>query len=125
MLTLQGPLITNINCIFFFLNYFPHLFFKIYFIDYAITVVPFFSPLYSPLPLPPRPTFPHLSSGPWVIHILSLASPFPIRFLISPCLFCACHLCFLFPVPFPPFSPSPSPLITLHVISISVTLFLL
>ena len=26
------------------------LFFKIYFIDFAITIIPFFSPLYSPLP---------------------------------------------------------------------------
>ena len=37
-------------------------------------------------------------------------------------LFYTYHLCFLFPVPFPSF-PS-SPLITLHVISISVILFL-
>ena len=41
-----------------------------------------------------------------------------------PRLFCAYHLCFLFPVPFPPFSPSPSSPITLHGISISVNLFL-
>ena len=50
-----------------------------------------------PLPL----SFPHLSSCPWVGHIGSLASPFPIQFLTSPCLFCTYHLCFLFPVPFP------------------------
>ena len=40
-------------------------FLKIYFIDYAITVFPFFSPLYSLQPctrLPP--SFPHLSSHP-------------------------------------------------------------
>ena len=44
-------------------------FFKIYFIDYAITVVPF--PLFTPLhPAPPLPpTFPPYSSCPWVIHL--------------------------------------------------------
>ena len=61
---------------------------------------------------------PLLSSCPWVIHISSLASPFPILFLTSPCLLCTYQLCFLFPVPFPLSPLSPSPLITLHVISI-------
>ena len=44
-------------------------FFKIYFIDYAITVVPFplFTPLHPAHPLPP--TFPPYSSCPWVILI--------------------------------------------------------
>ena len=81
---------------------------KIYiFIDYAITVVPF-PPLHSILPTPP-PTFPPYSSCPWVIHISSLASTFPILFLPSPCVFCTYHLCYLFSVPFPPLSPSHSP----------------
>ena len=86
----------------------------------------FFSPFYSPPPCtaPPPPAFSPLSSCLWAIHISSLASPFPILFLTSPCLFCTYHLCFLFPVTFPPFSLSPSLLITLHVISISVILFL-
>ena len=85
----------------------------------------FFSPLYFPLPYTPLPpSFPHLSSCPWVIHISSLASLFPILFLTSPCLFCTYHLCFLFPAHFLPFSSFLSPLITLHVISISVILFL-
>ena len=99
--------------------------FKNIFIDYAITVVPFFSSLYSPLPSSPLPpAFPHLSSCPWVIHISSLAFTFPTLFLPSPCLFSTYHLCYLFSVPFPP-SPPPTPLlITLHVISISVILFL-
>ena len=57
----------------------------------------------SVLHLPPT-HIPRLSSCPWVIHINSLASPFPILFLTSPCLFCIYHLYFLFPVPFPPFS---------------------
>ena len=66
----------------------------------------FFLPL---IPLhPAHPLHQHsppLSSCPWVVHISSLASPFPILFLTSPCLFCTYHLCFLFPVPFLPFSP--------------------
>ena len=66
-----------------------------------------------------------LSSCPGVVHLSSLASPFPILFLASPCLFCIHHLCFLFLVPFHPFFLPLSPLITLHVISISVVLFLL
>ena len=92
------------------LNFLPY-FFKIYFIHYAITVVPFFSSLYSTLPctpLPPTPLPSHLSSCPWVIHISSLASPFPTLFLTSPCLFSTYHLCFLHPVPFPPFCPAPA-----------------
>ena len=99
------------------------MFILIQFIYYANTVVPF-SPLYSLPPCIPFPTCisPTLSSCPWVIHISSLASPFPILFLTSSCLFCTYHLCFLFPVPLPPFSPSP--LITLHIIFISVILLL-
>ena len=84
--------------------------FLIYFIDYAITAVPFFIPfipLHPVLPIPP--SFFHLSSHLWVIHTSSLASPFPVLFLTSPCLFCTYALCFLFPVPFPPFSPHPIP----------------
>ena len=58
---------------------------------------PIFSPLYAPLPYTfPPPSIPLLSSCPWVIHISSLASPFSILFLTSPCLFCIYHLCFLF-----------------------------
>ena len=67
----------------------------------------FFSPLF-PSALNLHPTSistPPLNSCPWVIHISSLASSFPIVFLTSPYLFGNYHLCFLFPVPFPPFSP--------------------
>ena len=91
---------------------FTFCFLIIYFIVYAITVVPF-SPLYSPPPctpplihIPPPSPF---SSCPWVIHISSLASTFPIIFLTSPCLFSTYHLCYLFSVPCPPLSPSPLP----------------
>ena len=91
------------------LIYLPfHFIFKIYFIDYAIIVASFFLPfiLLCPIPHPP-PSLLHLSSCPWVIHICSLASPYPLLFLTSPCLFSTYHLCFLFPVPFPAFFPFP------------------
>ena len=84
-----------------------------------------FLPLYSPLPCPLfPPTFlpPPLSSCPWVIHLSSLYSTFPILFLTSPCLFLptiyASYSLYLFP------HSSLSPLITLHGIFISVNLFL-
>ena len=83
------------------------VFLSVYFIDYAITVVPVFPPL--PLSTQYHPSLQHsshpLSSCPWVVHVSSLASPFPILFLTSPCLFCTYHFYFLFPVPFPPFFP--------------------
>ena len=85
----------------------------------------FFSPLYPPSALyHPHPlAFPPLSSCPCVIHISSLVSLFPILLLTYPCPFYAYHLCFLFPVPSPYYS-SPLPLKNLHVISISLVLFL-
>ena len=83
-----------------------------------------FIPLHPASLLLPVFPAPPLSSCPWVIYVSSLASPFPILFLTSSCLFCTYYLCFLFPVPFPPFSTPHSPLITIHVISISVILFL-
>ena len=106
---------------------FPFL--KVYFIDYDITVVStFFSPLYLSVRIPHLPAFPNpLGSCPQVIHISSLASPFPMLFLTSPCLFytfiltnCASYSLYLSL----PFSTSHIPLITLWMISISVILFL-
>ena len=99
---------------------FFNCFLKVYCIDYAITVVPFFLPFiflcYAHLPAPQHPGA--FSSCPWVVHISFLAFPFPILFLTSPCLFCTYHLCFLFPILFPPFSllplPTDSPPCDLH-----------
>ena len=69
---------------------------------------PPFTQLHPAHPLPP--TFPPCSSCPWVILVSSLASTFPILFLPSPCLFSTYHLYYLFSVPFPPLSPSQSPI---------------
>ena len=91
----------------------------IYVFKYILLIMLFIvvpvSPLYS-FPLC-TPTF---SSCPWVIHISSLASTFPILLFTSPCLFSTYHLCYLFLVPFPHFLPSLPPFITIHVISIAV-----
>ena len=91
------------------MNCFP-LFFFLYFIDYAITVVPFppFPQLHPAHPLPP--TFPSYSSCPWVIHISSLASTFPIYTIITLPL-SIFHLSFMLLIlcTFPSLSPSHSP----------------
>ena len=88
---------------FMFFKYFPNC------ISIINKILIFFS-LYPPTPVS---TFPPailpLSSGPWVTCVSSLASPFRILFLTSPCLFCSCQLCFLSPAPFSPLSPSPLP----------------
>ena len=69
---------------------------------------PNFSPFIPPPPWTPQPSsIPRLSSCPWVVHISSLSSLFPIPFLTSSCLFNAYQF-FFFPVPFPLyFSPTP------------------
>ena len=125
----QWMCLIYVNSKYSFLSYFFQLYFYFYFfnifIDYAITVVPFSAPPHSTPSCPPSPShIPPYSSCPWVILISSLASTFPTLFLPSPCLFSTYHLCYLFSVPFPA-SPPPTPLLTtLHVISISMVLFL-
>ena len=101
-------------------------FFKVHFIDYAITVVPFFfSSLFpSTLHCPPTSISPHLVPVHgsyiqilWLIYFLYYSWPPPVYFW--PTIYVSCSLYL--------FSHSPcssSPLITFHVISISVTLFL-
>ena len=103
-------------------------FYNLGFLKYILLIMllqlfhfPLFIPLLPAHPLPP--TFPLFSSCPWVIHISSLVSTFPTLFSPSPCLFSTYRLWYLFSVPSPP--PPPTPLlITPHVISISVVLFL-
>ena len=64
--------------------------------------IPIFSPLVPSTHYHPSLQKSPLSSCPWVVHVSSWASPFPILFLTSPCLFCIYQLCFLIPEPFPP-----------------------
>ena len=61
-----------------------------------------------PLPLLPPRSFPHLSSCPWVTHLSSFASPFPILFLTSPCLLCTYPVMLLNPCTFFPILPLPT-----------------
>ena len=68
-----------------------------------------FSPLSTSSQYPISSSIAPLSLCPWVICISSLASPFSVLFLTSPCLFCTYHLCFLFLVPFPSVSLLPLP----------------
>ena len=87
--------------------------------DYVITVVQFFLPfpsLYSGFLVPPA-FLPPFSSCPWVIHTCSLASPFPLLFLTSPCLFLptnyACYSLYIFPSSLLP-RPTDTPPCDLH-----------
>ena len=84
--------------------YFLNLFYLLCYYSCPIFSFPL-SPSIQHLPLPSA--FPYLSSCPWVVHVSSLASPFPILFLTSPCLFSTYHLCCLFP--FPTFYSHPLP----------------
>ena len=83
------------------------------FLKYILLIMLLQLPQFFPLfPFLPSTLFPFsnpspLSSCPWVVHVSSLASPFPILFLLSPCLFCTYQLCILFPVPYLPFFPFP------------------
>ena len=86
-----------------FILFFKHIYWLCY---YSCPISPH-TPIHPAHPLPP--TFPYYSSCPWVILISSLASTFPTLFLPFPCLFSTYHLCYLFSVPFPPLSPSHSP----------------
>ena len=104
---------------------FSQVFLKIYFIDYAITVVPIspFIPLHPALPLPP--TFPPIS-------FMSMGNTykflgFSISYTILNLPLSILYLPFMLLIPwtFSPILPLPcSPLITIQMISISVILFL-
>ena len=106
------------------------IYFKVFFIDYTITVFPIFL-LYPSSALHTQPsTIRPLSSCPRVVHISSLSPLFPIPFFISLCLFYAYFLYFfiimlLLPCTFSSlFLLILSPLKTLHMVSISLILFL-
>ena len=84
--------------------------FEIYFIDFAIIIVPF-SPLYSLQPCTPPPTsnLLLLSSCPWIIHISSLASPFPVLSLSTSLSILYLSFVLLIPCTFSPVLPLPPP----------------
>ena len=96
-------------------------FLKLYFIDYAITVVPIF------LPLPPS-TLHYLRqsqfSRPWAIHVSSLAPPFPILSFTSPWLFCTYLFILLNPLTSSSILPHPSRPATIKMFSLSMILSL-
>ena len=84
-------------------------FFKLYCIDYAITVVPI-SHLFPPLPSTSYSLrqSPHHCSCPWVMCISSLDSPFPVLSFTFPWLFCNYLFARLNPLtslPIPPHTP--------------------
>ena len=84
------------------------LFFKIHFIDYAITVVPF-PPLHSPPSCTPPPT--HIPPL-WFMsmgHTYKFFGFYISYTILTLTLFSTYHLCYLFSVPFPPVSPSHCP----------------
>ena len=90
--------------------FFFYFLFKLYFIDYAIAVVPIF-------PFPPSTHHlnnlrqsPHHCSWPLVLHISCLAAPFPILYFISPWLFCNYLFVLLNPFTALPIPPHLSPI---------------
>ena len=103
-------LTTHFVCIFFYdiIRVFIIQFFKLYFIDYGITVVPVFPPIPPSTQHPPSlRQSPHRCSCPWVMHVSSLAAPFPVPYFAFPWLFCNCLLYLLIPSPVHLFSHIP------------------
>ena len=84
---------------------------NIYFIDYAITVIPVFPLTPPPTATPITYSNPPLSSCPWFMHVSSLVTPLPILFLSSFCLFCTYQFVLLNPCTFP--TPTPTPILSL------------
>ena len=97
---------------------FKNIFYLLCYYSCPIISSPLFpSALHSPPTSIPHP-HPLVHVHGLYVHISSSASTFPILFLTSPCLFHTYHLCFLFPVPFPPFTslthPADNPPCDLH-----------
>ena len=88
----------------------PLLFFKLYFIVYAIIAIPVSSPSFPPTSSTPHylRQSPHCWPCPQVVHICSLATLFPMLYFISTRLFCKYQF-----VIFNPFTLFTHPLMTL------------
>ena len=78
--------------------------------DYGIIVILIF-PLCTPPPSTPYSLkqSPHHCSCPWVMHISSSATPFPILYCTSPWLFCNCLFVLVNPLTSSPIPPLPLP----------------
>ena len=101
-----------------FLSILLFIFIYLYFIDYAITVVPLH-------PAPPTPSGnPHHCSCPGIIHVSSLAILFPILYLTSPWLFINYLFVLVNPLISSPFLTSPSHVATIKTLSVSMILSL-
>ena len=89
-----------------FLFYFLNILYWLCYYSY-----PNFPPFAYPHPVSPisSSNHPSLSSCPWVMHLSSLASSFPIMLLTSPCVFCAYQFVLLNPCTFSPIFPFPLP----------------
>ena len=119
-----GEMSFQILCPFFKSGFFSPFLKIFYWLWYYSCPISPFIPLHPAHPLPP--SFPYLSSCPWVIHISSLASPFPILFLTSPCLFVTYWCVLLNPCTFSPIFPdAPPQLATIPMFSVSIILLLL
>ena len=87
------------------------IFLKLYFIDYAITVVLIFPPRLPSTPHHPLPqVIPPPFSCPWVMCVSSLAPLFPTLYFTSPWLFCNYLFVLLNPFTSHPFSRSHPPI---------------
>ena len=88
-----------------------YLFFKLYIIDYGITVVPIF-PLCPPLPSTAHSLrqHPQHCACPWVMYVSSLAAPFPILYFTSAWLFCNYLFLLLNPITSSPIPLHPPPI---------------
>ena len=96
----------DLLCLFFSFSMFS--FIKLYFIDYAIKLVLILPLCPPPLGIPySLRSSPHHCSCPWVMHISSLVSPFPILHFTSPWLFCNYLFVLLNPFTSSPILPHP------------------
>ena len=96
------------------------VFFKLHFIDYAITVVLIVPPLPASTQHPHSlRQSPHHCSCPWVMSVSSLAAPFPVLYFTSHGYSVTTYLYFLIPSPLYPFSHTPFPYGNLPVTNFS------
>ena len=89
---------------------------------YSCSKFPPFGPLHPALPIPQA--IPHHCPCPWVMHVSSLATPFPIIFFTSKSYSVTTYLYFLIPSPLHPFPDTTSHLANIKTPSIPMILSL-